>query len=112
MMERKLFYRVENPDTVDGLWYNKDGTYTGRIHTEEFSQLRLCELPMPYDEEILGWVSVTDSLETLKVWFNDEDMAILRPKGFKVTEYESDEYRSVDGHWVMKQNSAKFLRAF
>lgn len=111
-MNKQLFYRVENPATVHGLWYNKDGTYTGRIHTPEFSGLRLKDLPMPFDPTIVGWVSVTDTEETLKDWFDDNDMNILRPKGFKISVYESDEYRFNGSHWVMKQSSAKFLRAY
>jgi hypothetical protein len=33
-MVNKTFYRVCNNDSLQGLWYNYDGTFTGLIHNE------------------------------------------------------------------------------
>ena len=51
----KSFFRVANLNHVEGLWYNRNGEFTGRIH-KEFSFCKNHDLPMPYDESILGWL--------------------------------------------------------
>ena len=66
----KKFYRVENPTTENGLWYDKDGCFTGVIHKMEFSNLQNHDLPMPYNSEIVNYLSVAESLEDLDKWFN------------------------------------------
>ena len=47
-METKLFYRVANKETNQGLWYDQKGNFTGLIH----GRFDFCEntnLPMPFD---------------------------------------------------------------
>lgn len=103
-MEKKLFYRVANTDMNNGLWYNMDGTFTGRIH-EEFSFCSASKLPMPYDENVLGYLSVVDKLEDLYNWFSLEDIIRLRPFGFAIIVYEATDYREYHNHWVIHKDS-------
>ena len=60
----KIFYRIANKDTKQGLWYDSEGKFTGLIHNE-FNFCMNRDLPMPFDPEIVGWLSATDSLEDL-----------------------------------------------
>lgn len=104
-MQKKIFYRVGTQDG-GGMWYNPDGTYHGRIHEEQFKKLQCHNVPMPFDEGILGYLSVADSLEGLAAWFNDADMAILEPLGFKVLAYEATDYRVHQNHWIINQQTS------
>jgi hypothetical protein len=60
----KTFYRVCNPKTEQGLWYDFKGKFTGLIH-DEFNFCSNSSLAMPFDEELIGWLSATDSLDEL-----------------------------------------------
>lgn len=106
----KRFYRVENPTTKNGLWYDKNGHFTGVIHKEKFKELQNNNLPMPYNSEIVNYLSVAESLEDLDKWFNEKDMDILKPYGYVIAEYESDDYKIVENHYVMNKFKAKRLR--
>lgn len=84
-----LYYRIAHENTTQGLWYNAFGEFTGLIHKE----LNFCmnsTLPMPFDPDIVGWLSVTDSLEDLFNWFSKEDINRLENYGFFITIYETD----------------------
>ena len=109
---KKIFYRVENPTTQNGLWYDIDGNFTGTIHQKEFDKLQNHKLPMPFNENIQGWLSCVEKLEEIDAWFNEEDMKILRPKGYMLSEYESSDFKKVDGHWIIKRDSSKRIRLF
>lgn len=89
---------------ANGLWYNMDGTYTGRIH-DEFKFLPASALPMPYDEKVLGYLSVVDDLNDLYNWFSLEDIEKLRPFGFGILVYEATDYREYHNHWVIHKDS-------
>lgn len=105
----KKFYRVSNIETNQGLWYNYDGEFTGLIHNE-FSFCKNSTLPMPFDKEICGWLSATDELETLYFWFTKEDIIRLQKHGYYIHEYETDEYKEHQNHWVIKQESGRIVR--
>ena len=75
-MDKKIFYRVSNTETNQGLWYDMEGNFTGLIHTK-FNFCLNHELPMPYDKEIVGWLSTTDELDALLHWFTKEDIIEL-----------------------------------
>lgn len=109
---KKIFYRVENPTTQNGLWYDIDGNFTGTIHQKEFDKLQNHKLPMPFNENIQGWLSCVEKLEEIDAWFNEEDMKILRHKGYMLSEYESSDFKKVDGHWIIKRDSSKRIRLF
>jgi hypothetical protein len=107
-MEPKLFYRVANTDTNQGVWYDIDGNFTGLIHNK-FNFCKNKDLPMPYDKDIVGYLSTTDSLETLYMWFPVEDIIELEKFGYYVTVYQSDDYRVHENHHVINKKSAIFV---
>ena len=74
------YYRVSHRDTNQGLWYDRKGNFTGLIHTE----LNFCknkDLQMPFDPELVGWLSATKTLEELFNWFTKEDIKLLETRG-------------------------------
>ena len=91
-MENKLFYRVCHKDTLQGLWYDYKGLFTGKIHGE-FDFCTHNKLEMDFDDEIVGWLSATDSLETLYQWFPIEDILRLQEHGFYIHTFEATEQR-------------------
>tara|TARA_R110000851_G_scaffold47424_1_gene115039 strand:- start:19719 stop:20075 length:357 start_codon:yes stop_codon:yes gene_type:complete len=103
--DKKQFYRVANIKTNQGLWYDFEGNFTGLIHNE----LDFCtnnELPMPYDKDIIGWLSATDTLENLWFWFTKEDIAQLEEHGYYITLFEATDYRFHNNHWVIHQETS------
>lgn len=102
---KKDFYRVANTATNQGLWYDSDGTFTGLIHNE----LNFCknnELQMPFDKDIVGWLSATDNLDDLWFWFSKEDIEQLEKHGWFITIYEAEKYRFHNNHWVICQETS------
>ena len=108
-MEKKTFYRVSNTTTDQGLWYNITGEFTGLIH-DKFKFCASSKLPMPFDKNVVGYLSCTDNLEDLHMWFPIEDIKRLEPHGYFLHEYESDDYRAYENHWVFNQYTAKLVR--
>lgn len=101
----KTFYRVAHKDTKQGLWYNQDGIFTGLIH----KKLNFCtnnELLMPYDREIVGWLSVTPTLEELFSWFPLPDIQRLQGHGFYIMKYEASDYKEYANHWVIDSKTS------
>jgi len=101
----KFFYRVET-DSTEGLWYNKEGKHTGLIHTE-FSWLGASSLVMPYETDLVGYLSVADSLEQLYFWSTRVEILKLQEVGFFIYEYIAEDYKFYDlyKHNVINQNS-------
>ena len=54
-IQTKRFFRVSDLDGR-GLWYDRNGEFTGRIH-KELSFCKSTNVLMPYDKEIVGWLS-------------------------------------------------------
>lgn len=104
----KIFYRVCNPDTQQGLWYHFNGGFTGLIHNE-FNFCKNNELEMDFDKELVGWLSATDSLESLYNWFTKEDIIKLQKHGWFIYEYEVENYKFYDKfqHYIIEQSSSK-----
>lgn len=102
----KTFYRVGKED-CSGLWYDQQGNYHGLIHNLELSNKTL---PMPYDKDIVGWLSAADSLGELKNWFNDDDMKILEPLGYKILKYKTYTWKKHNGHYVIKQDKSCLIK--
>ena len=107
-METKIFYRVANNETEQGLWYDFEGNFTGLIH-DKFDFCVNSDLPMPYNEDVKGWLSATDKLNDLFGWFTKEDIKNLEQFGYKITVYEATEYKIHENHWLIKQNSSTFI---
>lgn len=101
----KTFYRVCNPQTEQGLWYNFDGTFSGLIH-DRFAFCKNSKLAMDFDPELVGWLSATDNLEDLFEWFAPEDLINLQMAGgWQIYKYEATNYRFYEKfqHWVIEQ---------
>ncbi len=109
--EPKVFYRVCNTETQQGLWYNFKGRFTGLIHNE-FNFCEHNKLEMEFDPLLKGYLSSAESLEGLYFWFPQEDILKLQEHGFKIHEYESTDYWFYDRfqHMVINQEEAKLLR--
>ena len=101
----KFFYRI-GTDSTEGLWYNKEGVHTGLIYTE-FNWLSASSLVMPFEPELVGYISVADSLEHLYNWFTKNEIIKLQEKGFNILEYIADDYKfyKLYKHNVINQNS-------
>ena len=108
-MKSKTFYRVANHDTQQGLWYDFNGKFTGNIH-DKFSFCSNNKLPMPFDPNIIGWLSTTDTLDALFLWFTEEDIQKLEEYGYTIALYEATEYKMYHNHWIIKQNSSKLVK--
>lgn len=110
-MENKIFYRVCNEKTQQGLWYNQDGNFTGLIH-DKFSFCQNSELKMDFDEEIVGWLSAVENLEDLWKWFSKEDIKKLQEHGWFIYEYEAIHVKFYDRfqHLIINQNTSKVIR--
>lgn len=92
-------FRIHNPSTNVGLWYNSDGVKTDFILSMDDAKSR--DLPMDFNPDLAnGWLSACDSLEMMRDWFNLEDVVALRGAGYELTRFEVVEYRMVTGHAV------------
>lgn len=105
------FFRIGN--NKEGLWYNQKGEFTGLIHTK-YSNLVNSKLEMPFDEELVGFISVADSMEHLYQWFSVEDIQELQKSGYKILEYESDDVKFYERfqHNVIRMETAVLVNEF
>lgn len=106
-MGKKIFYRVGNVESEQGLWYDFKGNFTGLIH-DKYDFCTNSDLPMPYEEGVVGWLSSVDNLNDLFFWFTKEDVKQLENFGYGIGVYEATEYRKYENHWLIKQDSSKF----
>lgn len=101
------FYRVGHKDNQQGMWYNRDGSFAGRIH-RKYKSFANNELQMPYNPEIVGFLSTTDSLETLFMWFPPEDIMAAYKDGYRVMEYEASDqdikFNTEFHHWLVNES--------
>jgi len=111
VIQPKKYYRVCNKETLQGLWYDYKGQFTGLIH-EEFAFCTNNKLEMDFDPEIVGWLSATDSLETLYNWFTKEDIIRLQKWGWYIHEFEAVDVKFYERfqHQVINQETSKVLR--
>ena len=107
-MKNKTFYRVSNIETDEGLWYSSDGKFTGLIH-DKFKFCSSSSIPMPFDKNVIGYLSCTDTFENLLMWFPKEDIKRLEKYGYFAHKYESDDYREYENHWIFNQKTAKLI---
>lgn len=101
-----LFYRI-GIETEQGLWYDKSGQFTGLIHNK-YNWCNASKLQMPFDKEIVGYLSVADSLEHLYQWFSKEEILKFQKEGFFILEYLSNDFKFYEPyqHNVINQNSS------
>lgn len=111
---KKTFYRVSNVETNQGLWYDQSGEFTGLIH-DKFNFCTNNKMPMPYDKDIVGWLSATDDLEELYKWFTKEDILLLQEHGYYIHEYEAVEHKKYHSakvgitHWIIDQETSRVI---
>lgn len=114
-MDGKIFYRVANIETNQGLWYDWDGKFTGLINNR-FDFYANKDLPMPYDKKLVGWISAVDELEQLWFWFTKKDVYRLQQNGWYVYVYQTERWKMYDydeevSHTVIdKESSTPILR--
>lgn len=106
-----IYYRVCHKETLQGLWYSFDGKFTGLIH-EDFNFCQNRDLKMDFDPEIVGWLSATDSLESLWRWFSQEDIKRLQKHGWYVHEFRAKEVKFYERfqHLIIKQSTSQVTR--
>lgn len=106
----RTFYRVCNPDSQQGLWYDFQGKFVGLIHNK-FDFCLNHDLRMPFDDELVGWLSATDTLESLWNWFTEDDIKKLQEHGWYIHVYKTDSYKFYDTfkHWVINQHTSELV---
>jgi len=104
------FFRIANNITKHGLWYNQKGNFTGLVH-KELSFCKSNELQMPFDSELIGFLSATRSIGELLNWFSIDEIIRLQSFGYFIYVYESYEYKFYEKfqHFVICQNSSKII---
>ena len=104
--EVKTIYRIENPNTMNGMWYSQDGSYQPTIY-------ELCpnsvakDFPMEYCDDHKkdgkNWYSAGKSKENMHFWFSREDAINLVNNDFYLFEFIVKE-------WFEKENEILFTR--
>jgi hypothetical protein len=110
--EKKTFYRVCNQETLRGLWYDYQGNFTGLIHDKEFDFCTHKNLKMEFDEELVGWLSATDTLNKLFEWFPKEEIIKLQEFGWYLHEFEATQYKfyAPFEHLIIEQSTSKVIK--
>lgn len=87
-------YRIENPETNSGMWYNECGEFEPFIET--LTDGKCADLPMDWHERYgrdgVRWFSGCNNLEDLKGWFSHQDAKELIDAGYSLFVFECDEY--------------------
>ena len=98
----RTIYRIENPNTMHGMWYKLDGTWSPFIFnlTEGISR----NLPMGFDARYSRggkkWFSAGKSKDNMNQWFSPLDAIELATAGYKLFAFDSSEY-VVEEHQVL-----------
>ena len=110
-MEAKTYFRVCHKETLQGLWYTFDGSFTGLIH-DKFNFCANSKLEMEFDPTLVGWLSAVESLNDLWKWFTQEDIKSLQEHGWFIHEFQAEDVRFYERfqHTVIKQDTAKVLQ--
>lgn len=103
-----LYYRIAHKDSKQGLWYDASGNFTGLIHNE-FNFCTNSGLEMPFDPEIVGWLSATKTLEELFNWFPKDDIERLEKHGWFITVYDADKVKEYKNHLVICQETSRVV---
>ncbi len=110
--EPKTFYRVCNQETLRGMWYDYNGEFTGLIHDKEFDFCTHKNLKMEFDSELVGWLSATETLNNLFIWFPKEEIIKLQKFGWYLHEFEATDYKyyAPFEHSIINQKTSKLIR--
>ncbi|GEK57166.1 hypothetical protein CHL76_02405 [Marinococcus halophilus] len=94
----KTIYRIENEETMHGMWYRLDGTFDPFINrlTEGISK----SLPMDFDERYSKggrkWFSGCDNREQIQSWFSTKDAIELFKNGYRLFAFKSTQFVEED----------------
>jgi hypothetical protein len=99
MKDTKIIFRIETPNEMGGMWYNKNGVLQKKIHI-------LCpegiakDFPMNLNLEAHRkdgkvWNSAGKSIENMNEWFTAQDAKNLFNKGFKLFKFEVNEFQDL-----------------
>lgn len=110
-MNTQTYYRVCHKESLQGLWYDFTGDFTGLIH-DRFNFCQNTKLEMHHDPEIVGWLSAVKELDELYKWFSVEDIKQLQAHGWYIHEFSADQCKHYArfNHTVIDQESAKVIR--
>jgi hypothetical protein len=66
---------------------------------------------MDFDEELIGFLSATPSLEELYLWFPKEDIIRLQKHGYYIHVFESVDHKFYEKfqHTVIKQSTSRVI---
>jgi hypothetical protein len=96
-------FRIENQETFQGLWYNKDGVKTDFLRTN-LTDAKCRDMPMGYDplygDGGLRWISATDNAPDMRHWLSLQDATEMLQQGYHVYEFEVSQYRREFGHAI------------
>lgn len=102
-------YRVENPITNIGLWYNSQGEKTDFVK-HGIVGAQCADLPMPKDESTYGdggrWYSGCDNIPDMRNWFSISDLNQFKQAGYGLYLFDVPEYRIADGHAIFLREKA------
>lgn len=104
----KTFYRVCDLNSMQGLWYDYNGQFTGLIHNK-FNFCTNSELKMDFDQEIVGWLSAVEELDHLWQWFTKDDVKKLQEHNYNIFQFECDEHKFYERfqHIIINQAKAR-----
>jgi len=107
--QRRTLYRIENPHSMAGLWYDGEGRFTEYVKTLDHGQCR--DLPMPFEPGLAGgWFSACREVAQLQSWFSPADLLQLAGRGYGLYEIRvsGSDCREVGGHFVFRRENALF----
>lgn len=103
-----LFYRVHHPKEL-GLWYNNKGEFTHEIGKLD---LKCANLEMGFDDTCKdGFLSCTDSLDSLFQWFSRDELFKLKDNGYDICIFKSEESKFCEKykHFLFKQQGSLLI---
>lgn len=93
-MSMMNIFRIENPTTNHGMWYDAAGVYNPFI--ESLSEGKSASLPMGWDKRYGArgrrWYSGTGDADMLKHWFSERDAVELGEAGYRLHVFEASEF--------------------
>ena len=97
-------FRVEKPDSDQGLWYTKQKILRPVVHD---LGLACAALPMDFDEEYsrdgIAWYSGCSEMSDLLKWFSPKELLLLKAQGFELFEFETEFVRDHAGHQIFSK---------
>lgn len=89
-------FRIENQETMHGMWYNQKGELDPFIKT--LTEGISADLPMEpherYGQNNKRWFSGCKDFELLKHWFSRRDILELNDAGYRLYKFESQEFQN------------------